>query len=262
MTKHINFYENIEEARMRLKSTVVLYDNQPYSVLWIGDHWDDGIFRVYLMPCGSEELSSGLWPPLRNWEGDFNPAAINKKLDEWIKNNPLSPVLRKMMNSPLFNRFRPFPLGMINVDGDVYYVARQPQRHREQGLTRKMMTVEKLGLNAPAKSDGAIRSGGGYSFEPSSTPVAACIRNDYPSPDEVLDRLNSKTVSNSGVAFHRDFALLSHELGVLFLAYRNTVVGVLPSNSFETLFIGKQHEYALEAIQELNLFSTIEINQR
>jgi hypothetical protein len=49
MQEHVNFYENIKEARMRLKGTIVLYEGIPYRVLAIADH-KGPVFRIYLNP--------------------------------------------------------------------------------------------------------------------------------------------------------------------------------------------------------------------
>jgi hypothetical protein len=49
--------------------------------------------------------------------------------------HPAAGILRKQMNSPLFNKFRPYPLGMCNTKGQrAYYLERQPNRKTEQGF--------------------------------------------------------------------------------------------------------------------------------
>jgi hypothetical protein len=57
------------------------------------------------------------------------------------------PIIRKTMNSPKFNKFRPFPLGMCNSNGRCYFLERQPLRPKvEQGLIRSMVTEKQITL--------------------------------------------------------------------------------------------------------------------
>src|SRR3546814_20877703 len=56
-----------------------------------------------------------------------------KRMDNFLKDNPDCGIIRKNMDSPLFNRFRPFPLGMCNLNGETYFLCRSPTRNTQQG---------------------------------------------------------------------------------------------------------------------------------
>ena len=68
MASYLNFYETVTEANMRLRQTVVLYDNEPYHVLAISDHISKGEealkgeFRIYLAPFPHNSKTFGNCP--------------------------------------------------------------------------------------------------------------------------------------------------------------------------------------------------------
>jgi hypothetical protein len=80
-------------------------------------------------------------------------AMLGAYLDQWIKDNPSGGLRRKQMNSPKFNKFRPFELGMYWAGTKVYYVERQPTRRTEQGLTPNMLVTTRV---SAGKSEGDI----------------------------------------------------------------------------------------------------------
>src|SRR5688572_1369118 len=127
MAQHLNFYENLQEAQMRLQGTIVVYDGEPYQVYHITEH-KDKILRVYMHPINQENVSSSQRPNLDNflYSNGNDRSKIPEYLDKWMEDNPKFGMLRKKMNSPAFNKFRPFPLGMVNDGkGRVFYVERQ-----------------------------------------------------------------------------------------------------------------------------------------
>ena len=144
-----NFYESLPEARRRLLNNVVLYDGEPCFMLAITDHKEDGIFRAYLEPLKDPDESSlsnhSKWNesccPVFDYSYDY--PALGESLDKWMKANPDAPLLRKTLNSPKFKKFRPFPLGMVNLGGDVYYMSKRPLRRSDQGLIEDQLSVHK-----------------------------------------------------------------------------------------------------------------------
>lgn len=249
--KHLNFYENLKEAQMRLRGTVVCYDGVPYSVMAICNHKPDGIFRVYLEPIGALITA-------RPDTGNHNPEdpGLGTSIDKWMTANKDSTILRKNIDSPLFNKFRPYPLGMCNYGTGIYYVERQPNRKTEQGLIRSMLSASLVSLN----TDGPLLKGGtsgGCPVELYSPQFKACVLADHPSPLEALFNLNDPKIENNAIAFHRRFALIRGPIGMLFLAYKSDVVGVLPNGDFSTLRIGEGFSHCREVIQDLGLFSNI-----
>lgn len=248
--EHPNFYENIEEARMRIRATIVMYDNEPYHVLDICNHMVDGIFRVYLSPVG-KKTSSG--PQTDN----FAPAApgLGTYLDGWIAAHPDAGYLRKRMDSKNFNKFRPFPLGMCNFQSGTYYLERQPVRHREQGLTRAMVFETYVSASWSPKK--ASRQPG-TSVDLYTPAFVSCIKADHPTAKDCLVNLLDPTVENEAAAFNRDFALVRGPIDMILLAYKGDVVGMLPKNDFSVVRLGRRHLHTREAVSDLKLFGSIE----
>jgi hypothetical protein len=257
MKEHPNFYENLKEAQDRLNRTVVLYDNLPYFVHAITDHKKDGIFRMYLDPVGRNlnEAFTVLKPFLNICSG-YAPdyPLLGQELDKWLDATPDCGVLRKQMNSPFFNRFRPFPLGMCNIGTQVYYVERQPIRPAmQQGLT-KSACFETL-ITAGSRQDSPTRIAEKLDIQ--SPAFKDCILGDHYSPYEVLKYLLDPTVAHDALAFHREFALVHGPIDLLFLAYRSDIIGILPKNNFEFVRLGQEFSYCKEVVEELNLFNRV-----
>lgn len=250
MTKtveHVNFYENIAEVQIRIVSTVVLYEGRPFFVLCAGDHKKDGIIRLYLDDLSHKDGPAHLrvQVPYSGYGGD----SVAQGMDQWLDKNPNEGVIRKMMNSPAFKKFRPFPLGMINTSGRVVYTERNPVRHTFQGLTQHMIQYH------------------GITLSPNHKPVhpqmlqpvfADMILGDYPSLEESIENLLDPSCSNEAVAFHRDMALLKGPMESLYVAYRHDVVGMLPYADMTMLKLGGSFRHLREAIRALNFFRNVE----
>lgn len=263
MKEHLNFYECLKEAQDRLRGTVVMYQDKPHYVVAITDHKGDGVFRIYLDPVGSGQGKQR--PNL----GDYNPAnpGLGAYIDDWLDKNPKSGMLRKQMNSPHFNKYRPFPLGMCNytsvgldkkvVWSGTYYLERQPARpSMNQGLTRAMI-CEHLVSASPVRDNPKGMSG--TQIDIMSPAFLSCVMGEHPSAKECLENLLDPAIENEAVAFHRDFALIRGPIDMLFLGYKADVVGVLPKNDFEYLRIGRKFRQCKEVVEELGLFANIQI---
>jgi hypothetical protein len=247
MADYPNFYENLKEAHMRLKGTVVLYDGEPFYLFAITNHKPDGIFRVYLDPTGWDPNVRHEMPGYENYIPESNDLGVY--LDDWMTARPGTAVLRKKMSSALFDKFRPFPLGMCNHGKQVYYCERQPVRPRtEQGLTRNMITATAISLGTERVPS---------SMDPVSPQMRACILGDHPKAEEVLDALVSGRYDNEAVAFHRHFAFVRGPIGMVFLAYKTDVIGVLPKNNFEYVRLGDEFKQNKEVVENLKLFNNI-----
>lgn len=244
--KYPNFYENLPEANMRLKSTIVMYAGEPVFIWCITDHKGDGKFRVYF----SSPQDVGKCPhiqPLQTVPHDH--PQLGPLMDTYIQNSPIT-IQRKQMVSKHFNEFRPFPLGMMNINGGAHYVARRPNRPKvEQGLQANMLEQTTLSAGAKLKTPNGVAV-----FSPE---FRDCIVGDYPTPKECLQGLKEDNV-NESVAFHRNFALVRGPIDTLFLGYKDSVVGVLPRNDFSTLRLGRHFKHVKEAANELRLFTTVE----
>lgn len=250
MTPHINFYENLKEALARLRGTIVVYDGVPYYVSTITNHKPDTIFRVYLSPLGMrEEPGSHVPHPELDQYPPEHPA-IGPYMDKFIIDFPKAGILRKRMNSPLFNRFRPYPLGMCNIGKRTCYIERQPNRKMEQGLIRSMLNETMISTSP--EQQGAMKS-----IDIMSKAFKTCVVGDHPSAHTVLAALKDPSIENESVAFHRDFALVRGPISMLFLAYKSDVVGVLPNDDFSLVRLGADFRHVKEAVASLNLFTSI-----
>lgn len=248
MAKYKNFFETIEEALMRLKSTIVLYDGDPYYVWTITNHKSDGAFRIYMTDLQS--MQSGQVPPVLH-QLPHGHTSLGASMDMYVdgpnKINGL-PVVRKKMDSPLFKQYRPFPLGMMNHQGNAVYIERSPNRPKtEQGLTPNQLRATAVKASAS----------GNYSVNVYCPEFRDCIKGDYPTPNECLKGITSGKNVNESVAFNRNFALVKGPIGTLFLGYKNDVVGLLPQNDFKYLTLGNKFKHCKEAVSELNLFYNV-----
>lgn len=254
MAQHPNFYENLKEANMRLKGTIVMYDGEPYYVMCITNHKPDGIFRVWLDPIGREggmniHKEGTKRPPYDKAHTEDMPGGnLGQMMDTWFTKNPNCGVERKMMNSPKFNKFRPFPMGMINITGRTNFVERHPTRKVEQGLT-KASIIEKP-VNFPGKPP-EVKT------DILSPEFRSCILGQYPDGKECLDRMLDPKIGNSAVGFDRNFAIVRGPLNTLFIGYKADVVGFLPDNNFKALRLGKEFVHTKEAIGDLGVFDKI-----
>lgn len=253
MKEHPNFYETIAEAEMRLNQTIVMYDGEPYFVLCICGHKSDGILRMYL-----DSLSHPKGVAIRRIPGipyewyDEGANTRGKMMDDWLEKHPDEGVIRKMMNSPAFDKFRPFPLGMCNYNGNVIYVERQPTRHTQQGLTGSMLSQSPLTQFADPKAQ--VR---GFKVDMYSPAFYQTIKGIYPTAKECLDNLLDPAVLNTGVGFSRMFAFVRGPLDLVFLAYKGDIIGVLPNADFSSVRLDKKFKYTKELVENLKLFNSI-----
>lgn len=262
MKVYTNFYETIKEANMRLQHTVVLYDGHPCYVLAITDHKNDGIYRMYLDPVKEDgrqafQTISGI-----PYEWHESPVTIDgiavyhkergEKMDQWMEANPTSGVIRKMMNSPLFNKFRPFELGMLNTKWGAAFSQRTPVRHTQQGLTTSMIVASRVTLG---DDDTSPRSKG-LQMDLSSKYFLECVKNIYPSYEESMAALKDKELVVQSAAFHRNFALIKGPVNSVFLAYKEDVIGIIPTK--DQVILGTEFQHCKEAVADLHIFNTIQ----
>lgn len=260
MTTYPNFYENIEEARNRLLNTIVLYDGAPFYVRAITNHKPDGIYRIYIDPVRSG-MRNGAFSTASS-EGDFNwgnyPSAhpsLGPQIDAFMAGRSGSgcTLLRKHMNSPLFNKYRPFPLGMLNTDGRVLYCERQPLRPKmEQGLTASMVSATVVSVPAPSAEPPPV------SLQFLSDGFRACILGEHPSFEECIAKLLDPEVVNKAVAFDRNFALVRGPIDSLFLAYKADIIATVDTAS-NSVRIGKKYIHTREVVGDLGVFSSIDV---
>jgi hypothetical protein len=252
--KHKNFYETLDEAQRRLLSTCVTYDGKPVNILSINNHKPDGIFRVYIMPCAIQKDRA----VLPNFDyfphGSAEQAAM---LDQWMEANKSSGMERKKINSPLFNKFRPFPLGMINKkEGEelvnCYFLERTPERRTHQGLTTASIVNTKVELSSQKKKNSwGYRLYGGDFVD--------CVTASHPSAAETLENMMDPKNGNTAVAIHRNFAIIRGPLDTLFLGYKDEVVGFVPRSRSPEVELGTKFAHLRETLEETKQFADIRI---
>jgi hypothetical protein len=250
--KNGSFYENLQEANRRLTNTVVTYDGRPYTVLAITDHKPDRIFRVYGWDLKAKvSLPDALYDYP---QGSNEWAAV---VDKYLDQNPSFPLIRKHINAPAFNRFRPFPLGMMNAGkGRVKYWERTPLRHSEQGLTRNAIIEHYLTLSPGPYGENGGRAYGGPL---SGAEVADCITASHPSFEEVIKNLRDPEDNSEGAAFHRHFAVMKGPLEVLYLAYKTQVIGLIGEGEKPGVLIGRDFRHYKEVVEETKTFSFVRL---
>jgi hypothetical protein len=87
---------------------------------------------------------------------------------------------------------------------------------------------------------------------------------NYPSFEDVVEKLRDPKILNIGVAFHREFSVQRGPLNMLFLCYRHEGIGILttfnhPSRPNVTL--PKGFEFLRETLEELDIFNYISIKE-
>lgn len=253
MAKYVNFFENLKEAQFRLLRSYVLYDGEPYYVMAITNHMADGIFRVYLQPLDNDPKNPAKFPEgMDNYNPELHQAQLGAYLDQWLTANKDSRILRKQMNSPHFNKFRPFPLGMCNYGSRTYYLERTPVRNHYQGLTRSGVVEVQLTCQ-PGKQRGAPSSNVDFFTKA----FHACVTGQHPTAAECLNALLDPSIENDAAAFNRQFAFVRGPLDMLLLAYKSDIVGVLSHNDFSKVRLSDSFKHVKEAVDGLGLFNNI-----
>jgi hypothetical protein len=260
--KYPNYYESVQEARMRLNKTIILYDGKPFYVMGVAGH-NDGKFRIYMKPLGDgylKHLPPGIMPPNELIPPDY--PGFGEQMDKFMKEHPAFGMIRKHLDSPLFNRFRPFPLGMMNyterdedgklVAAETFYLERQPGRRTEQGLVRAMIFASSVNA-ARARLKQAQ-----FTFDTWSEEFKDCIEGNYPSVDLCLSKLRDPKIANEAVAFHRYFAFVRGPCDMIFLSYKGEIIGVLPRQDLSAARLSREARHTLEAVEELKIFNTVE----
>lgn len=240
--EHPNFYEDIAEAVKRISGTVVKYDDDFYYVLLVSNHKTDGIFRVYLDPL--KHMDSHNIPGIPYLGAG---SESGKAMDIWMEANPKTKIIRKMMNSPLFDKFRPFPLGMTNYDGSAYFTERSPTRHTQQGLTSQMISAMSVDFN----------SKGRVSSELTSTYMYDTYLGVYPSYTDCVSNMFDPDCHNRSVGFCRLMALVRGPCETVFLNYRGETIGQLLDPQGKSIRIGRKFLFTKEIVQSSGYFETV-----
>jgi hypothetical protein len=108
-------YERLEDARMRLRGTVVLYEGNPVYIRDIAaGRGGDEIFRVH-----ADKL------PLGRGDDPFERGGMV---------DPEGAEMRKYISSKKFD-ISPFKMGYVNAPTGAFFCSRLPHRQQKQGLS-------------------------------------------------------------------------------------------------------------------------------
>ena len=257
MATYPNFYETVAEATMRLRHTLVMYDNEPYTVIAVCDalHFNDGIFRLYLEAYSPSSPSimnpteqSDLESPYHKVSTDSPD--FHKRMDAWLEKQTKFKIIRRTMNSPAFNKFRPFPLGMVNSKGHLYYIERAPKRKSEQGLLRSQCISSEIIIpqngsmdetSAPKVDNSTVWSAKGF---------VDMLKGQYPTIDECFEKLKTPVCLNVGAAWCRKFGLVRGPANTLFLGSGVGIIGMFPDNNPSRLYLSEDYVWMKESILE------------
>lgn len=225
MADYDNFYENLEEAVHRLVGTIVKYEDEFYLIDNI-QNADDNIFRVHMRTL-KNVLTGG--------------KSITKK-----------------MNSPYFNKFRPFPLGMVNIGGHAKYLSRTPVRSRLQGLADNSLIetpIDDYEATSPPPVI-PVRRGREKNVQWCSQEMEDCFKGDYPSFAETAEALDNAEIANHSVAFSRELALVRGFCGIRFLANKSGIIGQYHGKT-NAVLLSPELKYLKESLEETGFFRLV-----
>lgn len=214
-------YEHLEDASMRLKSTVVQYKGEPVYITDIRAGDADEIFRVYFKALPMEDA-------LRPRKVVLGQNGLPQFEDE---------PERKYISSKFFD-IAPFKLGYVNRAGGAAYCTRMPLRMQKQGLSSENFTAKS------PKNDFNFNS---FLMCPGTKDM---VLNKYPSLKEAQEMLKEK--KSPLIAFHRDFAIALDEiLGNLYhVFYKGEKVGAYLDGG---LILGDKYKCLKEILIELGV---------
>lgn len=269
MAKHKNFFETIEEAKMRLNKSVVQYRDDFYYVVYVSDQKEDGKFRVYLDKLGQGQA---IWHRTNFPQSpDYSSSELVAKYDSAIKNKSYGEgFIRKYATSRYFNKFRPFPMGNMNIDGEVIYCERSPTRNMNQGLLRDAVLATRV-QTVPYQYDDHGQNNrlndlsgrgplGNAPFDIFSEEFNQMLKGEYPSYREVIENLQDPEILNNGCAFSREYSLFRGPLDMLFLCHRHSGVGAVSVDG-KSLSLASTHRFLVEEITEMGIFNNITIKE-
>lgn len=220
-------YEAVEDARLRLRNTVVLYKGKPVLITDVvagKKDEDDGPLRVYM-----QELPT---KPGKLYDDPFKRAAAGGRIA------PDEKEQRKLISSKHFD-IAPFPLGYVNWPAapGAFYCTRLPNRVQKQGLCSENFSGK---FNTGAQVNWAT--------------VLTCketldmVNNNYPSFDRALAALDKVP----SVAFHREFSLMKDEVlpDLVFLFHKGVKVGWYNKDGIS---LGAKFKCLKESLQEIRV---------
>lgn len=214
-------YERLEDARMRLRHTVVLYNDVPYYVREItqGNTEEDGPYRVHAdaLPLVSPRTGSGRAE--RAGPDEVGGADI-----------------RKFISSKHFD-VAPFKMGFVNTKMGCFYVSRLPARQQKQGLSNEnTRCVTPFGETLP------------FAHLLQAPEALAMVAGKYPNLVQATNAL--ETVPS--IAVCREIALVKDDVldCLVYIYHKTSKVGILSGDKVK---LGKAFVYLAETLGECGI---------
>ena len=223
-------YESSEDAKLRLRHTVVLYNGEPVYIQDVkaGNGKPDDILRVLFQPLPTT-------PPGGLARGDvFGRRRLVMPPEPAPA--PAEDIQRKYISSKHFD-IAPFRLGYVNAKTGAFYCQRLPNRVQKQGLCSE--NFRGFDNHKDAVSFQAFLS---------CPETPEMVAGKYPTLDQALACL--KKVAS--IAFDRDFCLVRDEVipDLIYLYYKGDKVGMY---SRDEIKLGDKFKCLKEKMNELQL---------
>lgn len=219
-------YESLEDARLRLKNTVVLYDGEPVFIRNIEPSRSekDGIFRIH-----ADALPLNGPGQIHNEDEDWDEG-VAVDVGDWI-DAAKKADLRKFISSKNFD-IAPFKMGYVNLKKGAVFCSRVPRRQQKQGLSLESYSAVGLDWGAFVQSKEAVDM----------------IKGRYPTLDQAKALLNKSPL----VAFSREFAIAKDEIleDMFILYYKGSKVGVFLDGK---VTLGKKYTCLKETLLEIKV---------
>lgn len=180
-------YETVEEANMRLSSTVVLYEGEPVYITEVRQLNEDDakneIYRVYSTPL----------PYRRDARAE-----------------------RKLISSGKFD-LSPFRMGFMNFGGHAYYLSRNTARQNRQGLSERSLTIVGPPDQPPIRLSNII----------SEQEFVDMIKGKYPSMEEAVKMLQQPEYNAVAVSREYALKKDTDLDGLIILYHKDAKVGFM-----------------------------------
>jgi hypothetical protein len=222
-------YESVEDAKMRLRHTVVLYKDTPVYILDIVKGDGDDILRVQFqeIPLAPGEMVEAA--PVRARGADLAGLAQAAKA---------AAAQRKYISSKHFD-IAPFKMGYVNSPKGAFFASRLPHRMQKQGLCSENFT---------GKTNQAVPIG--FMTFLNCKETVAMIKGEYPSFDQAMKALDK----SPAVAFDREFCLVKDDCFpelITYLYHKGVKVGMFNKN--DGLSLGKKFTCLKEQLGEMKI---------
>lgn len=214
-------YERLEDARMRLRHTVVLYNKVPHYIREITEgSGEDGPYRVYAdaLPLSRNAAAAA------DGRGRGDRAPVDDA------------DIRKFISSKHFD-VAPFQMGFVNTKTGCFYVSRLPARQQKQGLSS-----ENTRLVTPLGTPVA------FSTFLQSSEVLAMVEGKYPT----LKQAEAVLETAPHIAVCREIALVKDTVldCLVYIYHKTNKVGLLQDGKVK---LGKAFNYLAETLQECGI---------